>query len=240
MNMLSNPDMLARRAGFLYLLLVPLGIFGLIYVPDMILVDGDPQATFLNIVANEQTFRWSIIAAFAIQVIQLFVAISLYDLFKPINQRMAAYIVLFTLAAMPIAMLNELSHVAVLYLVNSQDIATTFSAEQIQQWVAFLLNLNSDGIMIAHVFWGLWLFPMGYLAAKSGFAPKFIGWLLMLSCVGYVADTFIWMLAPDSTFSVANYLGWSEILLPTWLLVRGLKTEKWAQWQTNSLLPSAT
>jgi hypothetical protein len=222
-----TPMTLARRAGFLYFLLVPLGIFGLIYVPELIYVEGNAAQTLANITANESLYRWAIIAALAIQVVQLFVALALYDLLKPAGKRMASLIVLFTLAAMPIAMLNELNHVAVLYLINGAPMLDSFSQVQIEQWATVLLNLNLDGIMIAHVFWGFWLFPMGYLISKSGIIPKPIGWLFVFACFGYLADTFIWLILPESTFTVATFTGWGEIILPLWLIFKGANSETW-------------
>jgi hypothetical protein len=229
-----NPQILARKAGFLYLLLVPLGIYSLIYVPDLIRVTGNPAATMEQLLANEFSFRWSILGALAIQVVQLFVALALYDLLKIVHKRMAALIVFFTVTAMPIAMLNELSHVAILYALNDPDLLTLFTQAQIDYWVSLALNLNSDGIMIAHVFWGFWLFPMGYLIAKSGFVPRIIGWLLMLECFGYLADTLIWILLPESTLSVADYTGWGELFLPLWLVIKGVNLEQWNEWNAKN------
>ncbi|WP_320824420.1 DUF4386 domain-containing protein [Reinekea sp.] len=218
MTQTANPTTLARRAGWLYLLLVPLGVYALLYIPELIWVPGNPAQTVSRLGQHESAFRWSILAAFAIQITQLFVALALYDLFKAVNKRMAVLMVLFTLAAMPIAMFNELFHVAALYL-GAGQLASTETAQQ----VALLFQLHADGIMIAHVFWGFWLFPMGYLSAKSGFVPRPIGWLLMLASLAYVMDSILWFGAPDLSVGFAEYIGWAEIFLPLWLVTRGVK-----------------
>jgi len=41
--------------------------------------------------------------------------------------------------------------------------------------VPLFLNLHELGTNIAGIFWGLWLFPMGYLVYKSGFLPRILG-----------------------------------------------------------------
>lgn len=52
----------------------------------------------------------------------------------------------------------------------------------------FSLHLYNDGILLATVFWGLWLFPLGLLVYRSGFIPKFLGVLLMFGCLGYLIN----------------------------------------------------
>ena len=69
----TQPNAIARRAGLLYLLLVPLGFFGLLYVPEMLLVADNPSTTLFNIQSHELGYRLSILAAFCIQVIQIFI-----------------------------------------------------------------------------------------------------------------------------------------------------------------------
>ena len=51
-----TPNRSARIAGFLYLLLIPLGVLGIIYVPSTLIVQGDVAATASNIMANESLF----------------------------------------------------------------------------------------------------------------------------------------------------------------------------------------
>ena len=35
-------------------------------------------------------------------------------------------------------------------------------------------------VVAAEIFWGLWLFPLGVLAYRSGFLPRFLGvWLII-------------------------------------------------------------
>jgi hypothetical protein len=45
-----------------------------------------------------------------------------------------------------------------------------------------------NGILVNSVFWGLWLFPFGYLVFRSGFLPKPPGAFLILGCFGYLVE----------------------------------------------------
>jgi hypothetical protein len=214
-----NPNKTARIAGGLYLLLLPLGILGLLYVPSAIIVAGDTAATTRNILANETLFRLSIVSALLVQLVNIFVVLFLYKLLNPVNKRMALLMVIFSLLAVPIAMLSEINKAAVLLLLNDADPSLSL--------VALFLDLHEVGIQIASIFWGLWLFPMGYLVFKSNYLPQIIGVLLMIGCVGYLVDSLAFFLFPDfgMTFSQFTFIG--ELVLPLWLLIKGVNVEQW-------------
>ena len=97
----------AKIAGWLYLLLIPLGVFGIMYVPATLVVSGDAASTISNIVANEKLFRLSVVSAFLVQLVNIFVVLFLYKLLKPVNQNHALLMVLFLLLAVPITFINE-------------------------------------------------------------------------------------------------------------------------------------
>ena len=225
----------ARTTGFLYMLLIPLGVLAMIYVPNTLFVPGDIATTVSYIMANQTLFRVSIVSALITQVVQIFVVLYLYKILKPVNKNHAVLMVVFILVAVPIAMLNELNHFAVLLLLNGTDYLTFFTSDQIQSLVAFFLDLRVTGIFIAQIFWGLWLFPMGYLVYKSGFLPKIIGALLIVAVFGYLADSFIFFFVPDFgiTFSEFTFLG--EMLITFWLLIKGVNVEQWEKHTLGSV-----
>ena len=69
-------------------------------------------------------------------------------------------------------MLNELNNAALLLLHDSQQ-------------MMLFLDLHSQGVIIASIFWGLWLFPLSYLIYKSGYFPKIIGTAVIIGGFGY-------------------------------------------------------
>jgi uncharacterized membrane protein YeaQ/YmgE (transglycosylase-associated protein family) len=205
---------IAKNAGWLYLSLIPLGILGIIYVPATLFVAGDVGATISNIVANELLFRAGIVSAFLVQLVGICVVLYLYKLLKSVNQSHALLMVLFQLLAVPITLVNELFHVAVLVLLNTP--------EPSHQLVSLFLELHHHGIFVSQIFWGLWLFPMGYLVFKSGFLPKILGILLMIGCMGYLIDSVTHFMLPDFGFTVSEFTFVGELLLPLWLVIKGV------------------
>jgi hypothetical protein len=225
----------ARVAGVLYLSLVPLSFFGILYGPSRLVVPGDAAATANNIMASEALFRLSIVSALLVQVVNVFVVLALYRLLKPVNRDIASLMVVFLLLGVPIAMLNELNHFAVLLLVNGANSLTAFTASQLQALMPLFLNLHQYGVSIAGVFWGLWLFPMGYLVIKSGFLPRILGVLLIIGCFGYLLDSFASFLLPNIGVNIAMFTFWGEVLLPLWLVIKGVNVE---QWERRALAPA--
>jgi len=229
-----NPNKTARVAGYLYLMLFPLGIFGIIYVPSSLIVLGDAATTASNIMANELLYRLSIVTALTLQIVYIFLALALYKLLNPVDKNNAVLMVILVLVAAPIAMLNELNHVAVLLVLSGSDLLTTFSLDQVQASVPLFLNLHEHGVFIAQIFWGLWLFPMGYLIFKSNFLPLALGILMIIGGFGYLVDSFVYFIFPDFdvTFSEFTFLG--ELLLPLWLMFKGVNHEQWEKYALKS------
>ncbi|NOQ73120.1 MAG: DUF4386 family protein [Crocinitomix sp.] len=204
---------LARQTGFLYLLLIPFGVFGILYIPMQFIDPEDIMATMNNIAADKLTFRLSIISALVAQLIQILTVFWLYQLLKSVNKNIAILMVISILVAVPIAMLNELNNFAVLESLGNAD------------QVSLFLKLHEYGIVIAQVFWGIWLFPMGYLVYKSGFIPKIIGVLLMIACFGYLIDSFMVFLNIDLGFVLSEFTFIGELAIILWLLIKGVKRD---------------
>ena len=222
----TSPLTRARVAGFLYLLLFP-APFGLIYVPSRLVVPGDAAATANHIMASDSLFRLGIVSNLLISIVNILVVLALYQLLKPVNKSMASLMVIFLLAAVPIGMLNELTQLAALLLLSGADYLKVFTVDQLQALVLLFLNLHKQGLDIAQIFWGLWLFPMGYLVFRSGFLPRILGVLLMIGCFGYLIQSFAAFLLPNFKVNIIFFTSWGELLFPLWLVIKGVNVERW-------------
>jgi hypothetical protein len=223
---MSQIQMTARLAGLLYLALAALSAFGLVYVPSMLIVPGDAAATANNIVTSESLFRLGFVSDLVAFTVNIFVALLLYKLLKPVNRGIASLMVILILMGLAIGMLNELNQFAALLILGS-DHLTAFTAAQSQALASLFLDLYEHGFTIAHIFWGLWLFPMGYLVFKSGFLPKVIGVLLIVAGLGYLTDFTLFFLFPDITVTVSDFTFVGEVVLILWLLIRGVNVKQW-------------
>ena len=216
----------ARLAGLYYLIMAATGPLGLMLVPSKIIVSGDPAATVQNVISNEFLLRIGIISNLICQISFIFLVLALYRLFKETNGKYSKLMVSLVIAAVPIAIFNEVNYTAVLILVKNSYFLKAFGADQLNSLIMLFLNLHGQGEIIASVFWGLWLFPFGYLVIKSGFIPKILGILLMVGCFSYLIDSSFAILIPQHRDIITNILmlplSAGELSMVFWLLIKGV------------------
>ena len=161
-----------------------------------------------EIATNELLFRTGIVGSLITQLFFIAVALLLYKLFKEVNNNQAGLMVILALIAVPIAMFNEIFKIAALY-----------TPEQ----TLFFLNLNAQGIIIASIFWGLWLFPLGYLIYKSTYFPKWVGIAVIIAAAGYTLDSFTKLLNYSVLAPVFEVMLFGEMIFIFWIIIRGAK-----------------
>lgn len=217
----------ARTAGLLYLTLAACGAFAEFFVRQSLVVRGDAAATAGNILSSQPTFRLGIASELVGQVAFVLLVLALYRVLKPVNRNHAVAMVAFVLVAVTITCLNMLNQFAALYLLTGGRHLAAFDAAQLRALALTFLDLHQAGYLIAQVFFGLWLLPLGYLIYRSGFIPKLVGALLMLACSGYLVDVATFFLAPGFGVTVSAFTFVGELVLMLWLLVRGVNVEAW-------------
>jgi len=223
---MSSIKKTARFAGFLYLLMTITAPISLMYVPGKLIVRDNPAATASNILASQGLFRLGIVSGLVSALLMMYVGLALYRLLQGVNQRQAALMVILTLVQVPLAFLNELNQLAALILVQGGDLLSSFTQSQRESLAMLFLNVHNQGITVAEMFWGLWLFPFGLLVLRSGFLPRFLGvWLLINGCA-YVALSLTGLLAPQYShvlFRTALPALFGEMAIMLWLLIMGAK-----------------
>jgi Domain of unknown function (DUF4386) len=219
----------ARMAGFLYLIYIVTTIVADVFGRSKLIVFGDAAATAQNIMASEWQFRIGITGDLVSMVFFLLAAWALYVLLKPVNKDLAILFVLLNLGGVAVYSINLLNQFAAVLLLSGADYLKVFQADQLQSLVMFFLNLHHNGYWIAQIFFGAWLFPLGYLVFKSGFLPRILGIVMMIHCVGWLMTSLQFFLFPG--FEVITYLTYplgfiSEFGLTLWLLIMGVKDQK--------------
>ena len=216
----------ARIAGLWYLLLGVTAPIGLVYVPGKIIVPGNAAATIDRLRASDSLLRIGIGSELFHQVIGVFLVLALYRLFKAVNQKYAVLMVIFSLLGLPIVFLNVLNEIAALVLVGGADFLSAFDKRQLDVLAYLFLRLHSQGIIVASIFWGLWLFPFGILVIRSGFMPRVLGILLFIAGSAYLASSFASLVVPRYAPLVNQFailLEIAEVPIIFWLLIWGAK-----------------
>ena len=220
----------ARVAGLWYLLLGITAPIGLVYVPGKLIVSGDATATANHIRASGSLLRIGIASELFHQIIGIFLVLALYRLFKAVNEKHAVLLVILgALVSVPIVFLNVLNEIAALILVSGADFLSVFDKPQLDALAYLFLRLHSRGLIVAAIFWGLWLFPFGMLVIRSGFIPRVLGVLLMIAGVAYLASSFTSLVLPRYDHVVGQFamiLEIAELPIIFWLLIWGANVKR--------------
>src|SRR6266446_121532 len=217
-----------RIAGLLYMLASILAIFAWVYVPNKLIVTGEATATANHVRASETLLRLSIGSELIGLIVFIFVVLALYQLFKPVSQKHALAMATLLLISLPISFCSVVSEMAALIVLSGASFLSGFDQRQLDTLAYLFFRLHGQGLVVAQIFWGLWLFPFGVLVIRSGFIPRFLGYLLFIAAIGYIANSLAALLLPAQRHIVAQFadiLQMAELPIIFWLLIWGAKAQ---------------
>lgn len=204
---------LAFKIRLLYPIWILAAIFSVAYVPSLIFVKGDVLSTATNVTTHDMLFRWSIIGSFITAVLMVYVSFYLYLLFEHVNKNRAKLMLILALISIPFLSFDVFKIISL----GSDD----------PNYVYNNLNISRNVQIVAEVFWGLWLFPLGKLVMESNYFPKFLGYALIAACFGYLFGVIIKVVFPSASqlLVVSDTLAFGELVFALWFVFRGLKLE---------------
>lgn len=222
--LITSPKTLARIAGLLYLISSVCFVFAE-SVRSGIAKSGNAAVAADNIRASATLFHVGLMVDLVSGAMFLFTAMALYWLLKHVNQPVAASMVIFVALSVGIGCLNLLNQYTALTIATHADYTKAFGQAGSDALVMLFADMQRNGLVIDHMFWGLWLLPLGYLVIKSGYFPRVIGALLIIGCFSWLAALFVRVLAPDRA-RIASLLALGaigELIFILWLLVKGVR-----------------
>jgi len=226
-----TPKRLARTAGVLYLLVGIFGGFAQGYVYPKMYAAGDAATTAANVVANSGLVRMGIVADLFQATVLIFLAMTLYRLLRPVHQTAGVAMVILAVIGSGITLLNAVFELEGLRVATAGVYVAALGTASSNALVLLLLDLQHNGLLIATIFYGLWLMPLGYLAYRSaGMLPRWLGVLLIVGGACYLVDVLAQFLVPDIGERIATFVvipsAIAEIATLAYLLVIGVKTPK--------------
>jgi hypothetical protein len=223
MNSLKKQSRIAAALYFLNGLPAP---FALLYVPSVLIVRGDPAATANNVRNAESLFRLGIAVELFSATVVIFAMVAFYQLFKRVSPKHAMAMVILMVISVPISYLNVLNDLAVITFAHGPAfLSSVFNKPQLDAFVLFFFRLHGQGLILAQIFWGLWLFPFGVLVWRCGFIPRFVSVATIIAGCGYVISSSVALFLPVSMQGIGDFamvLGAGELAF-FWLLIWGAK-----------------
>lgn len=219
---MKSPKKTARITGLIGIIVLLSGSFAH-SVNSKLIIPGDAVTTATNLITSESLFRLGFVSGLLMETVFIFYAFLLYKLLTPTSKKYVQLMLILALVPVPLFMLNQLNQFA----------ALLHAPESLDQML-FYLELHKYGGLIVSIFFGLWLFPLGYLVYRSSYLPKVLGIFLMIGCFGYLIHFVQGFLFPNYTatlwtnpFLIITHI--SELVLMLWLLIKGVDTEKWKE-----------
>ena len=217
----------ARRAGLLYVLMGLPAPVNLMYLTRKFIVPRDAAATMRNIAESQMTYRLAMLCGLVSAIGFVFLVMTLYEMFKDIDRRQARFMVGLVLVSATIGLVTTATEFGPLVTLNSAEALSAFTKPQLDALGFGFLRLRNATINVNTMLWGLWLLPLGILVIRSGFIPKFIGWLLILGCVSYMTASLTAILFPAYLARVTNVTlplaAPGELCMMFWLLFGGAR-----------------
>lgn len=225
MHELNSLKKQSRIAALLYFINCLPAPFALLYVPSVLLVRGDAAATANNVRDSEALLRLGMAVELFSSTIVIFAMVAFYQLFKRVSQKHALAMMVLMLISVPMSYLNVLNDLAALTLARGPAFLTAvFDKAQLDALALFFLRLHNQGIILAQIFWGLWLLPFGIVVTRSGFIPRFVGISAIIAGCGYViaSSTSLFLPALAQWGQLAMVLGIGELAI-AWMLIWGAR-----------------
>ena len=229
----DSPKTYARIGGGLYLTIIAAGLFAEVFVRDRLIVSSDAAATATNIVTHASLLRLGIAADLSTFVLAIPLTLILYVLLRPVNKDLALLAVMLNLVQDAIGGMNALNTYRPLQLLGSDNYLRVFSQEQVQAMALLSLKTHSTGFAVALLFFGVCCVVLGYLMYASGFLPRMLGALLVISGISYLAISLAVILSPTASSVVfplvapVAFVG--EFAVAFWLTVKGVNVPKWQE-----------
>ncbi|MGH2529132.1 MAG: DUF4386 domain-containing protein [Actinomycetota bacterium] len=234
---MTSERRLARIAGSMYLVVALFGGFAELVVRDGIVEAGNGAATADSIRGSATLFRLGFASDLVQATVFLLTAMALYVLLRHVNELVARAMVVIVAVSVAIICLNLLNQFVALQIATGQTTSGALGPAGSDALAGLFTDMHG-GYLIAQIFFGLWLLPLGYLVYRSGSFPKVLGVLLAVGCFGYLIDTFVHFLAPG----IADTIQWivvapaafGELWFVAYLLLKGVRVT-----ERPALVPAA-
>jgi hypothetical protein len=214
---------IARTAGLLYLLYV-ISSFVANLFGNFVFVEA--PVTVRHIMTHAIQFRIGFVINLFSVVLFLLAAWALYVLLKPVNKDFALLFLLFNSTGFAVWLFSSLCLFGSLVILDGSETVKVFQPDQLQALAVFFVSLYKNGVFIAQVPYGVWLFPLGYLVLKSGFLPKILGILLIADGICQFIYVCQRLILPDLAIIAYPCLVISfiaEVSLALWLSIKAVK-----------------
>jgi len=225
-----TPRRAAQIAGIAYLTLFVLAIFANFFVLESLVESGDAAATAANIKDSEGMFRAGLVAFAIVFVADVVIAWALYILFRGAGRDFSLLTAWFRLVYTVFLGVALVFYFVALQLVSGAGFLNAFEPGQLDAHVLLSMDAFDYAWLIGLICFGVHLIMLGYLVLASGYAPRPLGYVLMVAGSAYILDTLARGVIADyadveslflAIVAIPSVIG--ELWFTVWLLRQGGK-----------------
>jgi hypothetical protein len=212
-----------RLAGIFYLGMILFGMFAQITRSNVLAFDN------INILEKIKSsiliLRFAFLSDLLMILFYFLTAWVLYNILKNVNKSQSLLFFIFTIISVSIMSINMINHIAIIEINTSEyfQINKNYDLRSLSQLFS---KFHFYGYLIAQVFFGLWLLPLGSIVTKYKIMPKYFGIMLIVATFGHLLEIIVTFVFPEYSFIIFPGLIISmigEFSFCFWLLLKGLK-----------------
>jgi hypothetical protein len=231
----------ARITGAFWLAVILIGGVGE-FTLAQIFTAQDPARTANAMLGAEGLMRVSIAANLLVNACYAVVTVLLYDLLRPVNRTLARLAMVFGIFGLGLGFFAVVLQIAPLVLLDGTWLAS-FTKAQVQSLAYAPLALRMRIFPLGMSLFGVQMATCGYLIARSGFLPQWLGIVLGTGGTVYVVNSLAIILVPSLTsilfpvMAATAFLG--EGTLTFWLLIKSIDSNQWGEAESRSAMETS-
>jgi hypothetical protein len=208
-----------RTIGIVWMVYLAVGVMSGVLISGIV-VAGNAAATAQNILAHATSFQASASLDLVANAIYIALTAFLYGLFRRVNRSYALTAAFLSLAGCIVQIMADLFRLAAPLLLGDAQLATAFTAQQLQSATLLGLSLYNKAYFISFPLFALFEMVTGYLILNSRFLPRWLGVWWLVGAAAWLI--FLW---PPLALSVPRFVimlgATNELAFAIWLIVKG-------------------
>jgi hypothetical protein len=223
----------SRAAGIFLILTIFGGWFGEMYVPSHMMT-GHAAATAAQLRDNDGLFRLGFTAYLLEAFSDLVLAWLLYVLLRPVHRELALLSAFFGLVSMSLFAVTQMFYFSAPIFVTGSKHLTVFSPEQLDALASVFLSLSARLSGLFMLFYGTAWMIRGYLTFRSRYLPRWLGAVMIVGGLGFVAKNLTMLLLPGySSDMLLAPMFLTVVASAIWMLFKGVNLGEWNRTLAN-------
>jgi hypothetical protein len=194
------------------------------------MMTGSAAATAMQLRLHEGLFRIGFAAYFIEAISDVILAWLFLVILRPVHRDLALLSAFFGLVSMSLFAVAEMFYFSAPIFLRSSKYLTVFSTDQLDALASLFLSLYAGLSGLFMAFYGIAWIIRGCLTFKSGYLPRYLGALMVVAGLGFLAKNITQVLAPAySSDALLLPMFLNVLSTAMWMLAKGVDGGGWSR-----------